>query len=622
MKRSLGYLTLALGGLLAVNNAGAQAWTSAYASATATGDCAGLPASLDSSVFRVTPIVSRTLQGTGIARPMKMAFDLNGTSGLADIYFTLKYGDIMYFNSQTQTVTNLGRIPGVWRTFQEDGLGGIALDPNFKTNNYIYVSFSYRNGDTATAAAAASQSEPSATVGLRVSRFTLNATTKMVDTASQKLVIHIPAAMGERYHTGGSLHFDGFGNLYVSAGDNEALFTGAGNTADLRGAILRVKPAANGGYTIPAGNFGAYWAAQFTSQGRTTLAAQYLDTSKVRPEIYVKGTRNPYVFGVDKSTLGRITWAECGPDNQRQEEANFSNVPAFSGFPFWAGAGVRQTTFDNTYNETGDVNSSTLYAQYNPVTMLQSNPVNTWPATGAVVPKGVDSLPAMHRPIASWTGNAPVGSGTGNTCAMGGPYIRYNGSLANPGKLPPHLNNTVLWGDFAGQTYYLRKIDASGNPTDTNYQVFTSATYPRSTTAPAIGRHIDLQQGPDGSLYLLNHGAGCCNGNSGGQSAYTGIVRITYKGTCKDPGLNVAVDPQARVTRDASWLKVGSRMFSVFAQGPHEATILDMSGRVLFTFRGEGPQVYNLPAALGAGGVYVLRVRTAEATAVRPLAGL
>src|SRR5690606_19625543 len=136
-------------------------------SATATGDCSGLDSTLATG-FSVTPVVSRALHGNTVARPMKMAFDLNPATGLADIYFTLKYGDIMYYNSETQTVTNLGRVPGVWRTFQEDGLGGIALDPDFKTNRHVYVSYSYRNGDTSTAAQAASQSNPSPTVGLRV----------------------------------------------------------------------------------------------------------------------------------------------------------------------------------------------------------------------------------------------------------------------------------------------------------------------------------------------------------------------------------------------------------------------------------------------------------------------
>ncbi len=607
----------------AAHDAVAQSWASAYTSATATGECSALSPSLGGN-FTVTPVVSRALHGNDLARPMKMAFDLNPTSGLADIYISQKYGEIQYYNSDTKTLTNIGTVPGVWRTFQEDGLGGIALDPNFKTNNYIYVSFSYRNGETSTPAQAASQSNPSADVGLRVSRFTLNPTTKMLDPASQVVVLHIPAAMGERYHTGGSLRFDNFGNLYISVGDNESLFMGPGNTADLRGSILRIKPAANGSYTIPSGNFGEYWSAQFNSQGRATLSNQYKDTSKVKAEIYIKGNRNPYVFGLDPNVQGRISWAECGPDSDRREEANVSSAPAFSGFPFWVGDTTRQSRFDNTYNEVGDINSTALYGQYNPAGMSREKPVNTWPGSDGITRKGVDTLPPMHVPVANWHQSPPAGSGNGNTCAMGGPIIRYDGRLANPGKMPPHLDNTMLWGDFMGQTYFLRKLDpVTGAPTGENVQVFTSADYPRTTQAVAIGRHIDWQQGPDGSLYVLNHGAGCCNGNTGGQSNSAGIVRITYSGNCQDPALFPSATSIANevVRGPVDWLKVNGRTITITAQGVHEATIHDVTGRSLHVFRGEGARNYQVPA-LNAKGVHIVRVKTSTGIAVRTLSAL
>jgi hypothetical protein len=60
-------------------------------------------------------------------------------------------------------------------------------------------------------------------------------------------------------------------------------------------------------------------------------------------------------------------------------------------------------------------------------------------------------------------------------------------------------------------------------------------------------------------------------------------------------------------------------MFSVFTQGPHEAVILDVRGRTLHTFRGNGPRNYNIPE-LGASGIHVLRVKTSQGTAVRPIA--
>ncbi|HAI38129.1 MAG TPA: hypothetical protein DCM40_08410, partial [Maribacter sp.] len=69
----------------------------------------------------------------------------------------------------------------------------------------------------------------------------------------------------------------------------------AGNTNDLRGKILRIKPEADGTYSIPKGNLFA--------EG----------TPKTRPEIYVMGNRNPYRISIDSKT-GFLYWGEIGPD--------------------------------------------------------------------------------------------------------------------------------------------------------------------------------------------------------------------------------------------------------------------------------------------------------------------
>src|SRR5690606_15064514 len=158
----------------------------------------------------------------------------------------------------------------------------------------------------------------------------------------------------------------------------------------------------------------------------------------------------------------------------------------------------------------------------------------------------------MHVPASHWNGASPVGSGGGNTCAMGGPIIRYDSRIDYVGKMPPHLDHTMLWGDFMGNRYWMMKIDsATGQAVGPVTEVFPSGSYPRSgggSQPPTFGRHIDLQQGPDGALYLLNHGAGCCNGNHNG-SSYMGIIRISYTGTCSEPNLSPVVSAKPRARR-------------------------------------------------------------------------
>jgi glucose/arabinose dehydrogenase len=111
------------------------------------------------------------------------------------------------------------------------GLLGIALDPNFSSNHYVYVFY------TAT----------SPTAHNRVSRFTANG--DLAAAGSEKIIVELPALGTAGGHYGGSLRFGSDGKLYVGTGDNgnpeEAQSLGS-----LNGKILRL----NRDGTIPSGN--------------------------------------------------------------------------------------------------------------------------------------------------------------------------------------------------------------------------------------------------------------------------------------------------------------------------------------------------------------------------------
>ncbi|PIM66175.1 hypothetical protein CTU88_44465, partial [Streptomyces sp. JV178] len=62
-----------------------------------------------------------------------------------------------------------------------------------------------------------------------------------------------------------------------------------------RGKPLRIRPSADGGYTVPAGNL--------YPQG----------TAQTRPEIYAMGFRNPFRFSIDPEN-GWVYLADYGPD--------------------------------------------------------------------------------------------------------------------------------------------------------------------------------------------------------------------------------------------------------------------------------------------------------------------
>ncbi len=608
--KSLFVSTLVLGAALATS-AQAQAWTSAYTSSTATGDCAGLPAALNTG-FTIEPIISRTLfTNPQPARITKLAFWLNPTTQKADIFVGERGSTaaspnsdarILYYNASATppTLTVIAEFNSLaYRGFSEAGLLGLAVNPmTFDQDNFLYVMYSFGSGSSA-----------SPTNGWRVSRFKTHPTTRVVDMASEKVLMHLPAGNSGRWHTATSLRFDNFGNLYIGLGDNEATARGPAATGDYRGGILRIKPDTTAalGYTVPAGNFGDYWAQKWQDSGLVSRANAYRDTSLVKPEIYIKGSRNPYSFGVDPYRLGWVAWSECGPDRQgeRAEEHNFTTKPAFSGWPFWVGNGVRQSGYASSYDERPEPTSSAQWSAFNPASMTTQMPVNNW-----VDKVGFDTLPPMHVPYHSTTSG----------CAMGGPIVRYNGSINNPDKLPPHLDNVIISSN--GTSWYAMKIDtATGTTTGTATSVFTMS---KASGQPSLRNSSETVQGPDGVLYVVDQSEICCG--TRGLNNTEGVAKLRYTGTCQDPGLVpvVSINPGRAVHRgQVSWLRVGKAEISLrddgsgrIETGSHVIRILDVNGRIVHTIKGHGARTHAMPT-LEAGKIFVLRVETPIGTAVR-----
>ncbi|MDO9397056.1 MAG: ThuA domain-containing protein, partial [Herbiconiux sp.] len=196
------------------------------------------------------------------------------------------------------TVVTAGTIPVY--TGQEFGLLGIALDPDFATNNWVYFYYA-----------------PTGTASIdRIARYTMSGNTLQLGTATT--IIDVPTQRVECCHAGGSMEFDNDGNLYLATGDNSNPFDSGGynpiderpgrsawdaqrssaNTNSLSGKVLKIKPLPAGGYSIPAGN----------------LFDEAADTQdKTRPEIYAMGFRNPFRIGLDEQN-NHLLVADYGPD--------------------------------------------------------------------------------------------------------------------------------------------------------------------------------------------------------------------------------------------------------------------------------------------------------------------
>ena len=169
------------------------------------------------------------------------------------------------------------------------GLLGIAVDPQFGANRFIYLYYTFNKFGVC------DRNTPTAPVN-RISRFVLG-DNDLVDPASELVLVdNIPAP---DIHNAGDLGFGKDGYLYATVGDGGCDFRGdsgcillndaARDLGGLNGKLLRITR--DGG--IPAGN-------PFTGGGtvRCNLTGQ-AHRSKRCQEIYASGLRNPFRFSFD-----------------------------------------------------------------------------------------------------------------------------------------------------------------------------------------------------------------------------------------------------------------------------------------------------------------------------------
>ena len=180
----------------------------------------------------------------------------------------------------------------------EQGLLGLAFDPDFASNGYFYVDYvSSKTGGRCTQAADAQCT--------RIARFTLNKDSNnnfvytTVSNSSEKVLLEISQPFAN--HKGGMLAFGPDDYLYIGMGDGGSGGDPLGNAQNLGvllGKILRIDPNHGTVYAVPADN-------------------PLLSTSGARPEIWAYGLRNPWRFSFDRQTgklwvgdVGQGAWEE------------------------------------------------------------------------------------------------------------------------------------------------------------------------------------------------------------------------------------------------------------------------------------------------------------------------
>lgn len=226
---------------------------------------------LSSAQARPTlPGFQQTTYASGISGPTGMAFAPDGRLFAAEQGGNLRVvvnGVTQATPFTTLTVDSSG----------ERGLLGVAFDPNFASNNYVYVYHTVIDGSTRFN---------------RVSRFTANGNVAVP--GSQTTILDLDPLSGATNHNGGAIHFGADGKLYIGVGDN-ANRTNAQTLNNRLGKILRI----NADGTIPTDN-------------------PFFNTATGdNRSIYALGLRNPFTFGIQSGTgltyindVGENTWEE------------------------------------------------------------------------------------------------------------------------------------------------------------------------------------------------------------------------------------------------------------------------------------------------------------------------
>ncbi|GAA3310102.1 hypothetical protein GCM10020295_76290 [Streptomyces cinereospinus] len=391
----------------------------------------------------------------------------------------------------------------------EDGLTGLALDPDFATNRWIYLMYSPAGGTEDVA---------------RVSRFTVNGDT--LDRASEEVVMEVPSSRQspEPGHTGGYITFGPNGDLYIGTGDDTEPFRSDGyapiderpgradndvqrtsaNTNDLRGKILRIHPEDDGTYTVPAGNMFAP------------------GTARTRPEIYAMGFRNPFRFSVDPAD-GTVYAADYGPDAGSDNAArgpagivewNVIKEPGFYGWPYCVGNNIPYRDYDFATGQSGPA--------FDCADPVNDSPNNT----------GLTDLPAA-KAADVWYGNGANGNsfpemGQGGEAPAAFPVYHYDPDNPSETKFPAYFDNTPFFGEWSRNQLHEFRLDDDGTLLKIND--FLPNLDFRSP--------MDMKFGPDGAMYLLEWGSGF-----GRDNPDSGLYRIDYSSGDRRPLATATATP-------------------------------------------------------------------------------
>jgi len=417
-----------------------------------------------------------------------------------DVLFIERRGDIKLYKKTENKVKLVTKFP-VFSDL-EDGLLGLAVDPDYEKNHWIYLYYSPVGKEAVQ----------------RLSRFTFIGDS--LERASEKIILTVNTQREQCCHSGGSVEFGPDRLLYLSVGDNTSpRETGYGpiderpgkspwdaqkssaNTNDLRGKILRIKPEDNGTYSIPDGNL-------------------FTDAKQGRPEIYVMGVRNPFRISIDQKT-GFLYWGDVGPDagkdsvgfgSKGYDELNQAKKAGNFGWPYFIGNNYAYNEYDYGANKSGPL--------YDPKKPVNNSPNNT----------GAKELPAATPPMYYYpytpSNEFPL-VGEGGRNAMAGPVFYKDRFPESTSRFPDYYDKKLFTYDWMRGWIMAVTLDEKGD----------YVRMERFLPGMMFNNMVDVVFSPAGDMYALEYGT-----NWFSQNMDARLIHLTYSSANRVPVAAVSAD--------------------------------------------------------------------------------
>jgi glucose/arabinose dehydrogenase len=256
----------------------------------------------------VTPSFTAQRIASGLTQPV---FVTAAPGDSTHLYIVQQAGGILSLDMVTNALTTFFTIGGLTSTSGEQGLLGMAFDPNYATNGKFYLNFTVPGGTFGNGVTHISEFQLPA--GKKKKHKKRNVSTEQV-----LLTFSHP----QSNHNGGWIGFSprsgDANNLYIATGDGGSSYdqgTGhlepggnAQSNTSLLGKMLRIHvDAKTAGVTIPSNN-------------------PFFASGTFRREIWLSGLRNPFRNSFDRQT-GRMMIGDVGQSTREEVDVQEATNP-------------------------------------------------------------------------------------------------------------------------------------------------------------------------------------------------------------------------------------------------------------------------------------------------------